>query len=124
MQLTSLSALTVFITSALAADCVKHTQGSLSAYAPAYWSAREQMCGNSACAYQQACATTGTTTVNGVKVTVTLNRWNTGGSKGFKDCWDATENIIDQCVLGQESDEGEWQANGQFYKATAWFTAA
>ncbi|KAF5575070.1 hypothetical protein FPCIR_13329 [Fusarium pseudocircinatum] len=47
-----------------------------------------------------------------ITVNVELSRKNTGGKKGFKDCWDATENIINQCVKGTHQLSGTWEGFG------------
>ncbi|KAF5984399.1 hypothetical protein FCOIX_2657 [Fusarium coicis] len=99
MQLINLSALALFATSALAADCFGNRQDGIEKFEQAYWDARQKMCSNSDCAYQQGCTTRGSKTLKGlasITVNVELSRKNTGGKKGFKDCWDATENIINQ----------------------------
>uniref|UniRef100_A0A0D2XG47 Secreted protein n=1 Tax=Fusarium oxysporum (strain Fo5176) TaxID=660025 RepID=A0A0D2XG47_FUSOF len=91
MQLINLYALTVFATSALAADCFGNGNKDVGKFITAYWDARERMCSNSGCTYQEACTTSGSYTVKGLGVDTILNveikRKNTGGKKGFKDCW-------------------------------------
>lgn len=91
MHLVNIYALTVFATSALAADCFGNGNKDVGKFITAYWDARERMCGNSGCTYQEACTTTGSFTVKGLGVDTILNveikRKNTGGKKGFKDCW-------------------------------------
>ncbi|KAF5617059.1 uncharacterized protein FTJAE_12816 [Fusarium tjaetaba] len=121
MQLINLYALTVFATSALAADCFGNGNKDIGKFITAYWDARERMCSNSGCTYQEACTTSGSFTVKGLGVDTILNvemkRKNTGGKKGFKDCWDATEDIINQCPKGGSKQlSGSWEANGQLYQ--------
>ncbi|KAF5665733.1 hypothetical protein FCIRC_10437 [Fusarium circinatum] len=121
MQLINLYALTVFATSVLAADCSGNGNKDVGKFITAYWDARERMCSNSGCTYQEACTTSGSFTVKGLGVDTILNvemkRKNTGGKKGFKDCWDATEDIINQCPKGGSKQlSGTWEANGQLYQ--------
>ena len=90
MQLINLSALALFASSALAADCFGNRQDGLEQFQNAYWDARAKMCGNSECGYQQSCTTTASQTINGLirlTVNVSLSRKDTGNKKGFKDCW-------------------------------------
>ncbi|KAF4336882.1 hypothetical protein FBEOM_9262 [Fusarium beomiforme] len=126
MQLINLYALTVFATSALAADCFGNGNEYITRFISAYWGAREKMCSNSACAYQQDCTVYNSATAylgyNAV-VTVELKRKNTGGKKGFKDCWDATEDIINQCPKGSSQQlSGSWEANGQLYQINGYYS--
>lgn len=90
MQLITLSTV-FFIASALAADCSGNSNSRLEEFKEAYWSAREKMCSNSDCTYQAACTTSAQKSVGSswAKTTVVaeLKRKNTGGKKGFKDCW-------------------------------------
>ncbi|KAF5564998.1 hypothetical protein FNAPI_1883 [Fusarium napiforme] len=121
MQLINLYALAVLATSALAADCFGNGNKDVGRFITAYWDARERMCSNSGCTYQEACTTSGSFTVKGLGVDTILNvemkRKNTGGKKGFKDCWDATEDIINQCPKGGSKQlSGSWEANGQLYQ--------
>jgi hypothetical protein len=91
MQVVSFSAFALFFMSALAADCSGNSNDRLEDYKDAYWSAREKMCGNTECTYQESCTTRATKTVGQswakTTVAVELKRKNTGGKKGFKDCW-------------------------------------
>ncbi|KAK2484608.1 hypothetical protein H9L39_02588 [Fusarium oxysporum f. sp. albedinis] len=83
------------------------------------------MCSNSDCTYQQGCTTRGSKTIKGlasITVNVELSRKNTGGKKGFKDCWDATENIINQCVKGSHQLSGTWEYNGQLYQVNGYYS--
>ncbi|KAF4997458.1 hypothetical protein FGRMN_3822 [Fusarium graminum] len=101
MQIINLSALTIFASTAFAASCFGSQQQGISDFQDAYWDARAKMCGNSGCGYQQSCTTQGSKTIQGLiklTVNVSLERKNTGDKKGFKDCWDGTENIIVQQV--------------------------
>ncbi|RGP74501.1 hypothetical protein FLONG3_6060 [Fusarium longipes] len=125
MHLVNLSALTLLASSALAADCFGNRQDGISQFQDAYWDARSKMCGNTGCGYQQSCTTQGSKTLQGlakITVNVSLSRKNTGDKKGFKDCWDATENIINQCVRGSQQMSGTWEANGQLYQFNAWYS--
>ncbi|KAF5242187.1 hypothetical protein FANTH_8819 [Fusarium anthophilum] len=127
MQLINLYALSVLATSALAADCSGNGNKDVGKFITAYWDARERMCSNSGCTYQEACTTSGSFTVKGLGVDTILNvemkRKNTGGKKGFKDCWDATEDIINQCPKGGSKQlSGTWEANGQLYQVNGYFS--
>jgi hypothetical protein len=96
MHLANLSALTLFASPTLAASCFGNQQKGISDFQNAYWDARSKMCSNSGCGYQQSCTTQGSQTINGLiklTVNVSLERKNTGGKKGFKDCWVC--NILD-----------------------------
>ncbi|KAM0345816.1 hypothetical protein ACHAPU_006169 [Fusarium lateritium] len=126
MKLINFSALALFATSALAADCSGQGNSDLGDFVSAYWDARQSMCSNSGCGYQQPCTTTGSKTIRGL-ATVTLNvqisRKRTDGKTGFKDCWDATENIINQCPKGNSHQlSGTWAANGQLYQISGYFS--
>ncbi|CAG1987931.1 unnamed protein product [Fusarium graminearum] len=124
MQLITLSTL-FFIASALAADCSGNSNSRLEEFKEAYWSAREKMCSNSDCTYQAACTINAQKSVGSswAKTTVVaeLKRKNTGGKKGFKDCWDATEDIINQCVIGNHQLSGTWESDGQLYQFNGYF---
>ncbi|KAF5538140.1 hypothetical protein FNAPI_11228 [Fusarium napiforme] len=125
MQLINLSALALFATSALAADCFGNRQDGIEKFEQAYWDARQKMCSNSDCTYQQGCTTRGSKTLKGlasITVNVELSRKNTGGKKGFKDCWDATENIINQCVKGTHQLSGTWEYDGQLYQVNGYYS--
>ncbi|OBS25981.1 hypothetical protein FPOA_06511 [Fusarium poae] len=116
MQLITLPALALFVTSALAADCLGGANSGVTKLRDAYWDARQKMCSNSDCAYQQTCTVQAaksyqfeSTKKDGPRfirhtINVSLMRKNTGGQKGFKDCWDATEpfGIADQSMSGIE----------------------
>ncbi|RKL08779.1 hypothetical protein BFJ68_g9269 [Fusarium oxysporum] len=121
MQLINLSALALFATSALAADCFGNRQDGIERFEQAYWDARQKMCSNSDCTYQQGCTTRGSKTIKGlasITVNVELSRKNTGGKKGFKDCWDATE----YCVKGTHQLSGTWEYNGQLYQVNGYYS--
>ncbi|KAM5510357.1 hypothetical protein FOXYSP1_10457 [Fusarium oxysporum f. sp. phaseoli] len=142
MQLINLYALTVFATSALAADCFGNGNKDVGKFITAYWDARERMCSNSGCTYQEACTTSGSYTVKGLGVDTILNveikRKNTGGKKGFKDCWvcipaltadfifdlsNSSRDIINQCPKGGSKQlSGSWEANGQLYQVNGYFS--
>ncbi|KAJ4250147.1 hypothetical protein NW762_011958 [Fusarium torreyae] len=125
MQLKNLYALTLFASSAFAADCFGNVQSGISKWGDAYWDARQKMCSNSDCGYQQGCTTSGSKTLQGIAkitVNVALSRKNTGNHKGFKDCWDATENIINQCVNSEQKLSGTWEYNGQLYQFNGWYS--
>nr|CEG03935.1 unnamed protein product [Fusarium acuminatum CS5907] len=128
MQLINLCTLAIFTASAFAADCSGDSNDIINEFnfKEAYWSARELMCSNSGCTYQEACTTSAkrTATLNFTKVSVAveIKRKNTGGKKGYKDCWDATEEIINQCISGQSKMSGTWEYNGQLYQVNGYFT--
>ncbi|KAF4466936.1 hypothetical protein FALBO_6204 [Fusarium albosuccineum] len=119
MQIANFSVLTMFVASAFAADCFGKSQSGLSNWDEAYWIAREKMCSNKDCAFQQDCTTTASKKAGGVTLNVSLNRKRIGGGKGFKDCWDATEQIINQCVKDQKKLAGSWGFNNQVYQFSA-----
>ena len=90
MQLINISALSLLVAAASAADCFGNTQKGISQWGDAYWDARAKMCANTDCAYQQDCTTHSSKTIRGlasVTVNVSLSRKKTGSQKGFKDCW-------------------------------------
>ncbi|QGI83575.1 hypothetical protein CEK25_010304 [Fusarium fujikuroi] len=143
MQLINFYALTVLATSALAADCFGNGNKDVGKFITAYWDARERMCSNSGCTYQEACTTSGSFTVKGLGVDTILNveikRKNTGGKKGFKDCWvrryrvcdsifssdssNSSRDIINQCPKGGSKQlSGSWEANGQLYTVNGYFS--
>ncbi|KAH6886792.1 hypothetical protein B0T10DRAFT_575108 [Thelonectria olida] len=125
MQLINICALSLLVAAASAADCFGNTQKGISQWGDAYWDARAKMCANTDCAYQQDCTTHSSKTIRGlasVTVNVSLSRKKTGSQKGFKDCWDATENIINQCVNTEQKLSGTWEANGQLYQINAWYS--
>ncbi|TPX10066.1 uncharacterized protein E0L32_001263 [Thyridium curvatum] len=39
----------------------------------------------------------------------------TSNTPGGSSCWDAMENIINQCIYGENKPGGQWTANGQNY---------
>ncbi|KAI5459225.1 hypothetical protein BGZ63DRAFT_447760 [Mariannaea sp. PMI_226] len=118
MQLITFSALMILVSSALAADCFGNKVSGLSNWAEAYWDARQKMCGNEDCAYQQQCTTYSSKSTGSGTVSVSLTRKYTGSKKGFPDCWDATDNrdIINQCVNNESKLSGDWTYNGQLYQ--------
>ncbi|KAI5460799.1 hypothetical protein BGZ63DRAFT_445723 [Mariannaea sp. PMI_226] len=120
MKLANLSVLGAFVASATAADCLGATGQDLSGLSDAFWEARQNMCGNSQCAYQQPCKTTATRTTISAGITyrlsVSISRKNIGNTKGFTNCWDATEDIINQCVNTEHKPSGTWVYNGQYYQ--------
>ncbi|CAG1962934.1 unnamed protein product [Fusarium graminearum] len=126
MKFTTLSTLAFFLNGALAADCIgtKQRNGISDKHMEAYWEVREKMCSNSDCASQQPCTTYASRT--GGFITITLNaelkRKNTASKQGYKDCWDATENIIQQCMKNGYLT-GTWEANGQLYQLSGTFKA-
>ncbi|KAI5456664.1 hypothetical protein BGZ63DRAFT_428780 [Mariannaea sp. PMI_226] len=119
MKVAILSGLSALIASAVAADCTGPQNSGISSFGDAYWDARNKMCGNIDCAYQQECTTHGSKTIAtiGFKGTVTasITRKHTGGTKGFSNCWDATADIINQCVYKEQRLSGVWTYNGQQY---------
>ncbi|RGP72368.1 hypothetical protein FLONG3_6764 [Fusarium longipes] len=119
MKLINLSTLALLVNGALAADCLGTPQsgGISDKHQQAYWDARDKMCSNRDCAYQQPCTTYASKTAGFLQMTlnVVLKRKNTASKAGFKDCWDATENIIQQCMRNGYL-YGTWEANGQLYQ--------
>ncbi|EYB25404.1 hypothetical protein FG05_30436 [Fusarium graminearum] len=123
MQILNLAALSAFIGSTLAADCYG-TEGIASRFIEGYWDARQKMCSNTECAYQQPCTVTTWkkyTAIGSTTIKIEISRKNTAGKAGFKDCWDATENIINQCIRDGDVFGGVWQANGQLYTVNGYF---
>ncbi|CEF76349.1 hypothetical protein SNK03_004306 [Fusarium graminearum] len=124
MKIVNLSALVLFANGAMAADCLGwKTSGSMDKFLSAFWEAREKMCSNSDCALQQPCTTRASKTAGILqsKINVSIKRQNTAGKPGFKDCWDATENIIEQCSRNGYLD-GIWEANGQLYQVNSHYS--
>ncbi|KAM0540699.1 hypothetical protein ACHAO7_010985 [Fusarium culmorum] len=125
MKIVNLSALVLFTNGALAADCLGwKTNGSMDKFLSAFWEAREKMCSNSDCALQQPCTTKASKTAGLLQntINVSIKRQNTAGKPGFKDCWDATENIIQQCTKNGYLD-GIWEANGQLYQVNSYYSS-
>ncbi|KAG5655085.1 hypothetical protein KAF25_000208 [Fusarium avenaceum] len=123
MQILNFAALPLFICASLAADCFG-TPGTANKFIDGYWDARQKMCSNSDCAYQQPCTVATSkkyTAIGSATVEIEIKRKNTAGKQGFKDCWDATENIIVQCIRESGIYSGTWQANGQFYQINGYF---
>ncbi|UNI13281.1 hypothetical protein JDV02_000038 [Purpureocillium takamizusanense] len=122
MKLMTLSVLSAYVASTLAADCFGIVNKGLADLADPYWDARYAMCHNepnSGCGYQQECSTYASKPLGyggQMKLQVTLTRKYTSNKKGFKDCWAATEDMINQCVKGQQRYAGTWSANGQLYQ--------
>ncbi|KAH6982361.1 hypothetical protein BKA56DRAFT_616428 [Ilyonectria sp. MPI-CAGE-AT-0026] len=57
----------------------------------------------------------------GVNAGFSLERYNSGGKKGFPNCWAATENIINQCARGSgKQASGNWNYGGENYQYNAW----
>ncbi|KAJ3534410.1 hypothetical protein NM208_g7548 [Fusarium decemcellulare] len=121
MHIANFSVLTMFVASAFAADCFGNSRNNIPQFKAAYYDAREKMCSNKECAFQQDCQTTASKRVGSSTLNVSLNRKRVGGGKGFKDCWDATEQIINQCVNDQKKPSGSWGFNNQVYEYNAWF---
>ncbi|KAJ6443195.1 Sulfite reductase [Purpureocillium lavendulum] len=127
MKLISATVVSVLAATALGADCFGQPQSDLGkTFGDAYWDARAKMCGNSDdCHYQKDCTTYSAKTVQGlIKLTthVSIKRQKLGGTGGFKDCWDATEDIINQCIYGTGQMSGTWAYNGQLYQISSYFT--
>ncbi|KAF4961848.1 hypothetical protein FSARC_10034 [Fusarium sarcochroum] len=123
MQILTVATLSLFIGSSLAADCFG-SPGIANKFIEGYWDARQKMCSNTECAYQQPCTVRTSkkyTAIGSATVQIEIKRKNTAGKQGFKDCWDATENIIVQCVRENDLYQGSWQANGQLYQVNGWF---
>jgi hypothetical protein len=88
MQILNLAALPLFIGSSLAADCLG-TLGIANRFIEGYWDARQKMCSNSGCAYQQPCTVTTSkkyTAIGSATLEIEIKRKNTAGKEGFKDC--------------------------------------
>ncbi|RGP70196.1 hypothetical protein FSPOR_4096 [Fusarium sporotrichioides] len=123
MRVVNLAALSLFFSGSLAADCFG-SPGIAEKFIEGYWDARQKMCSNTECAYQQPCTVTTSkkyTAIGSATLQIELKRKNTDGKQGYKDCWDATENIIIQCVREREIYGGTWQANGQLYQFNGYF---
>ncbi|PTD02234.1 hypothetical protein FCULG_00012129 [Fusarium culmorum] len=108
MQILNIAAISVFIASSLAADCYG-TEGIASRFIEGYWDARQKMCSNTECAYQQPCTVTTWkkyTAIGSTTIKIEISRKNTAGKAGFKDCW---------CIKDGDFFGGVWQANGQLY---------
>lgn len=89
MQILNLAALPLFIGTCLAADCFG-APGIANKFIDGYWDARQKMCSNSNCAYQQPCTVTTSkkyTAIGSATLQIEIKRKNTGGKQGFKDCW-------------------------------------
>ncbi|GJN69738.1 hypothetical protein PLICBS_003790 [Purpureocillium lilacinum] len=125
MKFVTLSTLSTFVASALAADCFGIVNKGLAQMADPYWDARYAMCHNepnTGCGWQKECSTYASKNFGPggkLKLQVTLSRKYTGNKKGFKDCWRATEDMINQCVKGQERYVSTWTYNGQLYQFDA-----
>ncbi|RGP72369.1 hypothetical protein FLONG3_6765 [Fusarium longipes] len=119
MQILNLATLSLLIGSSVAADCFG-SEGISNKFIDGFWEARQKMCSNTDCAYQQPCTVRTSkkyTAIGSATMQIELKRKNTAGKQGFKDCWDATE----YCIREREVDGGTWQANGQFYQFNGWF---
>ncbi|KAF2012233.1 hypothetical protein BU24DRAFT_453667 [Aaosphaeria arxii CBS 175.79] len=92
----------LFSPAALAAQCDHNGSGGNIEDA---WKVRETVCGGG-CPFQQPC----TRNVNAA----TLQRQRLDGGKGYSHCWDATEEIINQCLKGGWRS-GTWSLDGQWY---------
>ncbi|KAJ6447136.1 60S ribosomal protein L19 precursor [Purpureocillium lavendulum] len=122
MKLTSLSAFAALVASALAADCTGNFLGSPTT--DLYWEVRTRMCDQNApfaCPYQQDCQQGAQAKFDTFTFSVQLIRKNTDGVKGFKDCWDATEDIINQCIASGLTDGGTWKYEGQSFEYKAYY---
>jgi hypothetical protein len=89
MRILNVVALPLFIGSSLAADCFG-TPGIANRFIEGYWDARQKMCSNSDCAYQQPCTVTTSkkyTAIGSATLEIEIKRKNTAGKQGFKDCW-------------------------------------
>lgn len=89
MQILNFAALPLFICASLAADCFG-TPGIANKFIEGYWDARQKMCSNSDCAYQQPCTVATSkkyTAIGSATVEIEIKRKNTAGKQGFKDCW-------------------------------------
>jgi hypothetical protein len=87
MKLVTVSLLSGFVASAIAADCWGSAGSLPSDLLHAYWDARTQMCSNSNCAYQQDCQVQTSASGGNGKISVTLRRSKTAEAKGFKYCY-------------------------------------
>ncbi|CAF3558801.1 unnamed protein product [Fusarium graminearum] len=123
MQILNLAALSAFIGSTLAADCYG-TEGIASRFIEGYWDARQKMCSNTECAYQQPCTVTTWkkyTAIGSTTIKIEISRKNTAGKAGFKDCWDATEKIIEDVFMIVNTFKTVYKADeslGELIKAT------
>ncbi|GJN69990.1 hypothetical protein VFPFJ_09679 [Purpureocillium lilacinum] len=125
MKLLDLSLLGAFAASALAADCLAPGAGDLTQFQDPFWDARYKVCHNepgTGCGWQQNCQYTSVEDRDiAGKVYVRLTRKNWDGHKGFKDCWAATEQMINQCVKTKKGSwASTWNYAGQFYQFDFW----
>lgn len=92
MKIVSLSILSLFGTSAFAADCfgIAWPDFTEKVIGDAFWDARAKMCGNSDCPYQKDCTTQSIKRGAGLgdrDIVVSFSRKHTGKQKGFPECW-------------------------------------
>ncbi|KAI5460764.1 hypothetical protein BGZ63DRAFT_358733 [Mariannaea sp. PMI_226] len=121
MQPGSLLALSVLVASTSAATCWGDVQTDIANWSQAFWDARAKMCSNSACGLQQPCTVKGSKKVGDKTLSLQLVRRNWANTQGYKDCWDATNDIINQCIYGQHLRNGYWEWEGQYFEIQSWF---
>ncbi|KAI5467797.1 hypothetical protein BGZ63DRAFT_449883 [Mariannaea sp. PMI_226] len=127
MRFTTLSVLGAFCASTYAAECLGNTYDQLEQYEKAYIDARQHLCGGTVCPDNEDCAAQVSLTTTSplgagplakhmnVTVEVIISRKSTTGVGGFKDCWEATMDIIQSCKINQRKEYGYWLANDQLY---------
>ncbi|KAJ2974367.1 hypothetical protein NQ176_g6095 [Zarea fungicola] len=76
------------------------------------------MCSNAKCALGKDCSVQTAASVNNKLLSVILTR-RKNGVNGFKDCYAATDNIINQCVYGEHKLNGRWEFAGQTFTMTS-----
>ncbi|KAL3422999.1 hypothetical protein PVAG01_04746 [Phlyctema vagabunda] len=106
MKLSNLIAIPFLVTSVSAAECYASYQLNQNAQMSDVWSARERFCDNPV--------------VNSfIRIQESWGHIDIGhnGNDPWTHCWDAFENIINQCMQ-QHWQTGEWTYNGQKF----WFT--
>lgn len=90
MKLLIVSLLSYFAASAKAAECSGPAPALPGELLHAYWDARNDMCGNANCAYQQDCrVTVPAGDANGI-LFVTLTRSKAPAVEGFINCYVST----------------------------------
>ncbi|KAJ2966719.1 hypothetical protein NQ176_g10015 [Zarea fungicola] len=112
MKLLIVSLLSYFAASAKAAECSGNAPALPGELLHAYWDARNQMCSNTNCPYEQNCrVTVPAADANGVLMVI-LTRSKPPAVQGFPNCYNATDNLINQCVYDTHFLNGTWEEEG------------